>query len=191
MLFSFYTPSESVIALVITLNKTILILAFDTYYYGNKAKTVCFSFEDWQSKEKIKSFEETLENPAAYQSGSFYKRELPCILSLISRIDLSDVDVIIIDGYVFVDDSGKLGLGGHLYYRLHGIIPVIGVAKTRLVSVNRSCKAVLRGNSRQPLYISAIGIFIDEAANDILSMAGNFRIPTLLKEIDTFSRKVE
>ncbi len=36
----------------------------------------------------------------------------------------------VIDGYVWLDDQGKKGLGARLYDALDAQIPVIGVAKT-------------------------------------------------------------
>lgn len=33
-----------------------MILAFDTYYYENKAKTVCIAFNNWESDTIINIF---------------------------------------------------------------------------------------------------------------------------------------
>jgi deoxyribonuclease V len=48
---------------------------------------------------------------------------------------------------------------------------------------------VFRGQSINPLYVSSIGIDIDQAAQNIQNMFGNYRIPTLLKHLDTLTKK--
>ncbi len=45
-----------------------MILAFDTYYFDNKAKTVCLSFEDWTASEDFKVHSEILEEIEDYTS---------------------------------------------------------------------------------------------------------------------------
>lgn len=107
-----------------------MILAFDTYYFDDKAKTVCLAFNNWQQPEVEAVFTEVLNNIAPYTPGEFNKRELPCIISLNNKISYSSIDAIIIDGFVFLDDNKKHGLGMHLYNALNQAIPVIGVAKT-------------------------------------------------------------
>ena len=169
-----------------------MILAFDSYYYGtNKAKTVCLVFEDWISNVSYKVYTEILENVSEYISGQFYKRELPCIISLLDQIkkDNIAVDFIIVDGYVYLDDSKKLGLGGHLYYTLNEEIPIIGVAKTKFSFIDNLKVDLLRGESKIPLYITSIGIPLQEASQSIHSMHGKFRMPTLLKEMDRLTKE--
>ncbi len=166
-----------------------MILAFDTYYFGNKAKTVCVGFKNWSDSEPCLTESEILEGIAEYIPGEFYQRELPCILSLLSRIDQSDAKAIIIDGFVTIDDTAKHGLGGHLYEKLSGLIPVIGVAKTNFLTNTRYKRELLRGESKQPLYITALGIDIDEALSLVKSMFGEFRVPKLLKELDRLTKE--
>ncbi len=166
-----------------------MILAFDTYYFHNKAKTVCVSFENWSDESPKKVDLETLEGIADYEPGAFYKRELPCILSLLKRFDLNEVELIIVDGYVVLDDEGKLGLGGHLFEKLNQEIPVIGVAKSKFNANNLHSKELLRGSSKNPLYISSNGIEIGRAFECIKYMHGNHRIPTLLQILDTKTKE--
>ncbi|MTH17376.1 endonuclease V [Flavobacterium sp. LC2016-01] len=167
-----------------------MILAFDTYYYDNKAKTVCIEFTEWNQEKDFKVHTEIIDNVEEYVPGAFYKRELPCILSLLNNIDLKLVDVIIVDGFVYLDDDKKYGLGGHLYEKLNKEIPIIGVAKTNFASIEKDKKALLRGDSIKPLYITSIGIDLDEAYQKVESMAGEFRMPTLLKEMDRLTKEL-
>lgn len=165
-----------------------MIYAFDTYYFGNCAKTVCVAFEQWNSEVETEIFTGRTEATADYESGAFYKRELPCILSLLKKIDLKEGDVIIVDGYVTLDNEGKIGLGGHLFKVLKGKVPVIGIAKNGFNSVDDQRRSVYRGESKTPLYVTAIGTDVDEITLKIEQMYGNFRIPTLLKKLDQLTR---
>lgn len=167
-----------------------MILAFDTYYYDNKAKTICIEFTEWNQEKDFKVHTEIIDNVSEYIPGEFYKRELPCILSLLNNIDLKLVDIIIVDGFVYLDDDKKYGLGGHLYEKLDKKIPIIGVAKTNFASIEKDKKVLLRGDSKKPLYVTSIGIDLEDAFQKIESMAGEFRIPTLLKEMDRLTKEL-
>ncbi|MEM1120641.1 MAG: endonuclease V [Bacteroidota bacterium] len=164
-----------------------MILAFDTYYFDDKAKTVCLTFEDWSDTAPQNIYEETIIGIAAYESGSFYKRELPCILSLLKNVKtaVNSVEAIIIDGFVVLDDQNKLGLGGYLFHELGATIPIVGVAKSEFHSNNKNVKELFRGTSKKPLFISALGMDLETAFERIKSMSGNFRMPTLLQILDT------
>ncbi len=160
-----------------------MILAIDVYYIDNKAKTVGILYETWQSETPHAVITDYRENIAPYQSGAFYLRELPCILSLLNKIDLHEVTTIVIDGYVYLD-KGKIGLGGHLYQALKESVPIIGVAKKPFSGNSDYLKEVLRGKSIHPLYVTCVGIEINFAAECIKSMAGKHRMPTLLSFLD-------
>ena len=90
-------------------------MAFDTYYFENKARTACVCFQHWEDAIPLEIHTEVLKGIAEYEPGLFYKRELPCIQSLLKAIDLDSVDFILIDGFVILDDEGKPGLGAYLY----------------------------------------------------------------------------
>ncbi|WP_343618415.1 endonuclease V [Flavobacterium sp.] len=166
-----------------------MILAFDTYYFDNKAKTVCLEFSEYNQKENFKIHTEIIENVEEYIPGEFYKRELPCIMSVLNQINLENIEVIIVDGFVYLDDDKKYGLGGHLYEKLNRQIPIIGVAKTNFASIEKDKKALYRGDSIKPLYITSIGIDLEEAFKKIENMHGEFRMPTLLKELDRLTKE--
>jgi deoxyribonuclease V len=167
-----------------------MILAFDTYYFDNKAKTVCLEFENWSEDKNFKVHTEIIDNVSEYIPGEFYKRELPCIISLLNQIDLENIEAIIVDGFVYLDDDKKHGLGGHLYEKLNGKIPIIGVAKTNFASIEKDKKPLLRGDSAKPLFITSIGIDLEEAFQKVETMAGEFRMPTLLKELDRLTKEL-
>lgn len=162
-----------------------MILAFDTHYFEDKAKTVCVSYDDWTDESPTDIRSEVLSGIAAYQAGSFYKREMPCILSLLKQYDLNEVECIIVDGYVVLDDGGKPGLGAHLYKALEKKVPIIGVAKSHFYQNDQNTLSLLRGESKKPLFISSIGMDVESAFKCIQSMYGKYRMPTLLQILDT------
>ncbi len=166
-----------------------MIYAFNTFYYEDFAKTVCIAFEDWNSETESFIYSENTEISANYESGAFYKRELPCILSLLKKIDLKEGDLIIVDGYVTLDNSGKIGLGGYLYESLNQKYPVIGIAKNGFASEDDLRKTIFRGKSKTPLFLTAVGINIDNIKIKAENMYGAHRIPTLLKKLDQLTRE--
>jgi deoxyribonuclease V len=166
-----------------------VILAFDTFYFEDKAKTVCLGFKDWGMEDKISIFSETISDVPEYISGEFYKRELPCILSLLSKIDIKEVNLIIIDGFVFLDDENRFGLGAYLHESLNEKVPIIGVAKRDFASIEKNRRIIFRGNSKNPLFITSVGIDLEFASKKIEEMDGEYRIPNLLKEVDRLTKE--
>ncbi|GAA4155831.1 hypothetical protein GCM10022217_14280 [Chryseobacterium ginsenosidimutans] len=165
-----------------------MIYAFDTYYFNDYANTICIAFEDWISEIESEIFSEKIPITSEYESGAFYKRELPCIVSLLNKIVLKQGDIIIVDGYVTLDDEGKIGLGGYLYEALNEKIPVIGIAKNEFNTSDSQRREIYRGESKTPLFLTAKGADVDEIKPKIERMHGNFRIPTLLKKLDQLTR---
>lgn len=147
-------------------------------------------FSNWNDDRPVKIYTEIISGVEEYIPGEFYKRELPCILSLLKQIDITETEAIIVDGFVYLDDENSLGLGAHLYQALQGEVPVIGVAKTNFASIEKNKRAVFRGESTKPLYVTAIGIDIDIATGNITKMHGDYRLPTLLKELDRLTKEL-
>lgn len=163
--------------------------ALDVYYHDHSAKAVCLLFERWKDKRAAHIYTEEIEGVEDYQPGAFYKRELPCLLQVLKAVDLSLIEVILIDGYVYLDDEGRYGLGGWLYKSLNETCPVLGVAKTAFHNNTKNVVAITRGRSRKPLYITAVGMQPADAARCIRQMAGLYRIPDLLKELDRITKE--
>lgn len=166
-----------------------MILAVDTWYFENKARTACIGFLHWDDADFACSWTEELDNIAAYEPGAFYKRELPCILGILKKTGTDNITCIIIDGFVYLDDDNAPGLGAYLYEALGKQIPVVGVAKTDFLRNRHNKKALLRGSSKTPLFITAAGITAAAAAEKIALMHGDNRIPTLLAKLDRMTRE--
>lgn len=166
-----------------------MIVAIDVHYSVQKARAVSIEFEDWQVEKPKATHIIELEGIAEYIPGQFYKRELPCILEVLKKSDLSKVEVIIIDGYVVLNDKGKAGLGTYLYQALKQGIPIIGVAKTSFHNNQKLVIPVLRGESKKPIYVTAIGMPLKKASSLVEQMHGDFRMPTLLTILDRHTKE--
>lgn len=162
-----------------------MIACFDVYYFKDFARACCIVFQTGSCEKIVARYCAVVREFNAYVPGEFYKRELPCLLQVYNRIK-EKIDIIIVDGYVLLG-SGKKGLGGHLYEALHGKIPVIGVAKTYFNGC-ADCTKVFRGNSNRPLYVSSIGLELNFSARLISNLQGKYRIPEVLKAVDSLSR---
>jgi deoxyribonuclease V len=163
-----------------------MILAVDVDYRGWSAFIVGVAFENWQDACEKSIFGSRLDDIEDYIPGQFYRRELPCILKLIEEHQLVP-DLIVIDGFVYLDGRSRPGLGKHLYDALQGKIGVIGVAKRPFKDITRECE-LYRGTSKKPLYITSVGIPLTEAKDYIKSMRGKYRVPALLKKADRISK---
>ena len=162
------------------------IACFDAAYSHASAGAACVLFSAWSDGAAQRTLIARQGAPAAYEPGSFYKRELPLLLAVLKKIERLPA-MIIVDGYVWLDADQRPGLGAILHDTLAKRVPVIGVAKTVFGDASW-CEPVLRGVSQRPLFVSAVGIGVDEAAKGVRAMHGPHRIPTLLKLVDRAAR---
>jgi deoxyribonuclease V len=167
-----------------------MIVAIDVHYRADGAKIVCLELDNWTDNVSSKTHIVYKRDIADYESGAFYKRELPCIIEIMQYVDLEMVECIIVDSYVYLDNDDKKGLGYYVYAHFEGKIPVVGVAKTSFHDNTKNVRPILRGSSLVPLYVTSIGIDVDIAAKHVQSMAGEFRMPTLLKLLDTYTKEI-
>lgn len=163
-----------------------MILAVDVDYRDRSAFIAGVAFENWRDACEKSILGSRLDDIKDYIPGQFYRRELPCILKLIEEHQLVP-DLIVIDGFVYLDGKSRPGLGKHLYDALLGKISVVGVAKGPFKDIAQECE-LYRGTSKKPLYITSVGIPLTEAKDHIKSMHGEYRIPALLKKADRISR---
>ncbi|UBV45317.1 endonuclease V (plasmid) [Deinococcus taeanensis] len=158
----------------------------DVDYREQEAVSACLLFETWAAGQPTRTLVERVAPVAPYVPGSFYLRELPCLLAPLRQVTAL-IDTVIVDGYVWLDQEGRPGLGAHLYDALEQQLPVIGVAK----SAFRGAPAVevRRGDSTRPLYVTAAGMNPRQAAEHIQEMHGAHRLPSLLRQVDQLCRR--
>ncbi|MCR9142404.1 MAG: endonuclease V [bacterium] len=186
-------------------------LAVDVLYRENRAQVAAILFADWADPGPLRTEVLEMQVESDYVPGEFYRRELPCIRNILAdRFAGDELQHIVIDGFVYLDQNRRAGLGAHLYRELNGplaskrnseiaskengSISVIGVAKTAFHGMQPHAtetdfyRTVRRGESQTPLYITATGLDLDAAADAIQSMHGKYRMPTLLKQLDRLTR---
>ena len=163
-----------------------MLACLDVDYRDDKAVAAGVLFRDWPDGEPARELVRIIDHIEPYVPGQFYKRELPCLLTVLADVS-EPLEAILIDGYVWLKDEQTPGLGGHLFEALGRKVPVIGVAKTRFLTAVVA-RPVTRGDSDRPLYVTAAGIDADEAARHGASMHGAFRLPTIIKRVDWLCR---
>lgn len=155
-----------------------MIVTTDVSYDPPYAYAAAVVFEDWSSSGPVRVYKARSEIESHYISGELFLRELPALKAVLQKVT-QQISVIIIDGYVQFAIE-RPALGWYLFHELGSKIPVIGVAKSRFASAENGT-AVRRGGSDKPLYVTAIGLPEDEAAEKVKEMHGEFRIPTMIK----------
>jgi deoxyribonuclease V len=124
-----------------------------------------------------------LADVAAYEPGSFFRRELPATRAVLDGVP--DLGLLVVDGYVDLDPDGRPGLGAHVHAET--AIPVIGVAKTAFRAATHAA-LVRRGAATRPLYVTSAGLSLERAVSLVAAMAGPYRLPDALRRVDRLSR---
>lgn len=163
-----------------------MLACLDVDYRDDGACAAAVVFRDWS--DALAAEERTVEirDVQPYEPGQFFRRELPCLLAVLRT--LPPIETVIIDGYVWLDVASRPGLGAHLYEALDRRCAVVGVAKTKFQGADHACE-ILRGESQRPLYVTAVGMPAEVAAERVRSMHGAHRIPTLLGRVDDLCRR--
>jgi len=163
-----------------------MMACLDVAYHALEASAAAVLFHSWGDGDAWREIVTRGPAPADYRPGQFYRRELPCLLALVALIG-EPLEVLIVDGYVWLGEGDLPGMGAHLHGALGGDVAVIGVAKSPFAGAT-SAVPVLRGGSRRPLFVTAAGMDLRVAARHIESMHGEHRMPTLLQRADQLSR---
>lgn len=158
----------------------------DVDYHDSDALAACVVASRWADEVPSEERVTTLSGVQPYKPGAFFERELPCVLAVLSTIR-AEYRTIVIDGYVDLDEHGTAGLGGHLHAHFQGAIAVVGVAKTSYRGSTFAAR-IVRGSSLSPLFVTARGLPLDQAAHLVQHMHGEYRVPTLLKRVDALAR---
>ena len=150
------------------------------------AVAACVLFRNWSDADASGERVAVFHGAAPYVPGELYRRELPALLAVLREVERPRL--VLVDGYVWLDGArARRGLGAHLHEALGGTTPVVGVAKNRFVGA--AAVEVLRGESARPLFVTAIGVEPEWAADRVREMRGVGRLPTLLKRADQLCRR--
>lgn len=164
-----------------------VIACVDVDYRADHASAACVLLRDWPDATPLVERVARVEGVAPYEPGAFYKRELPCLLAVLSGLP-APLACVVIDGYVWLDEHGRAGLGAKLHEALGASVAVVGVAKTRFGD-GGFAEAVQRGQSQSPLWVTAAGMERSSAADRVRTMHGPYRIPTALSRVDRLCRE--
>lgn len=162
-----------------------MIACLDVCYGDTTAIAAAVMFRDWPDAVACSERTVSVHDVQPYQPGEFFRRELPCLLQVLEG--LPALAHVVIDGYVWLDDASRPGLGAHLFQALGGTTTVVGVAKTKFAGANQA-REVLRGESQRPLFVTAAGVDADIAAGWLRAMHGAHRVPTLISRADRLCR---
>ena len=155
----------------------------DVAYQDDVARAACVLATGWESDRPTSTFVALRTPVADYVAGEFWQRELPVLLTLLEG---QTPDLIVVDGYVWLDANGRKGMGARLHDALG--IPVVGVAK-RPFQGGEFAEQVFRGTGHRPLWVTAVGTDPVQAAAKVAGMHGEHRIPTLLAAADHLARR--
>ena len=164
-----------------------MVLTVDVDYQelikkGHVAGIVSGTALDSKEKQILTAVVDHIEE---YQPGQFYRRELRCVDAVVKQLGIKRIDMILVDGYA---DFGtdKVSLGASVYMKYH--VPVIGIAKNFFKGCLVENTEVFRGESQKPLYVTCQGITHGKAKDIVRRMAGEFRVPYLVKQADQYAR---
>ncbi len=167
-----------------------MTIAFlDVHYKDAGARAACALTESWEAESPVSTYVQDIETVEPYEPGNFYRRELPCLLSVLRLLPALPA-TIVVDGYVWLSSGDRPGLGARLYDALGRGTSVVGIAKTAFAGVE-SCASVVpvfRGTSQNPLFVTAVGMEPGIAAQCVSRMAGKYRIPDIVRIADRLSR---
>src|SRR5215469_312251 len=107
-----------------------MIACVDVDYRDNHAIAACVLFRSWTDSIGAQEKVVHISPIEPYVPGQFYRRELPCLLAVLGTLRDS-IEAIVVDGYVWLRDERTPGMGARLFEAMGGLVPIIGVAKTR------------------------------------------------------------
>lgn len=106
-------------------------LAVDVHYSPGTTVTGGVVFGDWYDSRAAAVYRSLCREPEAYVPGRFFRRELPCILHFLGEHALTP-EMIVVDGFVYLDGERVPGLGKHLFDALGHRIPLSAWPKSGL-----------------------------------------------------------
>ena len=105
-----------------------MIAAVDVGYQGSRALAACVLFPAWSAQAPASTHTAVVDDVKAYQPGKFWKRELPCILSVLRQLN-SPPQTVVVDGYVWLDAAHRAQV--HRLVHLGGVFEESAVGRTR------------------------------------------------------------
>lgn len=166
-------------------------LVMDVHFENGGARAAAVAFDDWAAFEPTRTFATAVhqvEKPPA--RGQLDLRELPCLLQLLSEHGLAP-ELIVINGFVYLDAQETAGLGRHLYDALGGQCPILGVSKSTMAGDTPAQFEVYREEETRPLIVTCAGLDLGAGKARLRTMHGKKRVPTLMKLATRLAKNAE
>ncbi|MGC4121227.1 MAG: hypothetical protein QM765_42950 [Myxococcales bacterium] len=122
--------------------------------------------------------------------GRPFERELALLRAALDATE-SDIQVIVIGGYVWTDGTQKPGLGAHLFKALGESISVMGIAKQPCPDGKPEGLEVTRGRSPNPLFVTSVGFPPPVVGKLVRAMHGQGRIPWAVARASALAQGLE
>jgi deoxyribonuclease V len=165
-----------------------VIAILDAAYAGEASVAACLTADDWTSTVPIAEFTHRAGRAEPHTPGEFHRREFPLIMSVLAMLP-ERPRMLVIEGYVWLDTDGRKGLGAHLFEALRGRTAIVGLATSCFADAEQWVEQVGRGDSENPLWVTAAGVTLSEAVSGVKRMHGPHRIPTLVGRVAQLARK--
>jgi len=165
-----------------------VLACLDADYREGSVVAACLLFDGWTAPQPTRELVVSVPSAAEYVPGHFYERELPALLAVLNLVS-EPLEAVVVDGYAWLARE-RAGLGWYLWNERGRGHPVVGVAKNPFAG-NDVAIAVTRGESKKPLFVTAVGVDPFVVAENVRSMHGAFRVPTLLKRVDGLCRTAQ
>jgi deoxyribonuclease V len=167
-----------------------MLAVLDAHYDDDAgtAAAACVVAATWTDAQVVIERRVVTPIAAGYTSGALYLRELPPLLAVLATLPaITPLTAIAVDGHAWLA-GGQPGLGARLHAALGGGVAVVGIAKR--AHHDAPALAVHRGASASPLWVSAVGLDPADACARVAAMAGEFRLPELVKRADHLARGI-
>ena len=146
---------------------------------GEQANAAAVAFDAWDAPEATKTYFTHVAQVGKAVRGELDLRELPCVMQLLAEHKL-EPELVLIEGFVYLDADDTPGLGQRLFEALGGKVPVVGLSKKSLPELSSQFE-VMREDETPPLIVTSVGLDIGAAKVRVRSMHGRKRVPTLMK----------
>ncbi len=113
--------------------------------------------------------------------------DLDLLRSALKRLS-TEVQVVVLDQYVWLDGTTRPGMGALLYQALDESVSVMGVAEEPCEDGNPEALGIARGHSARPLFVTSVGFPPPVVGKLVRAMHGRGRIPWALSRAAKLAR---
>jgi deoxyribonuclease V len=110
-----------------------MIVCVDVDYRADEVVAACVGCRDWpDATPALESVTRTAGPPPAYESGAFFRRELPYLVAALAALSVAPW-IVVVDGYVWLG-PGRPGAEPREHPRARVVVMIAGVCVARVAS---------------------------------------------------------